>query len=182
MKTENKKGVCIKQNKKAFTLIELLVVVLIIGILAAIALPQYQKAVYKTRYIQLKTLAHAIANAQEVYYMANGKYATRFDDLDVNTPAFTSETTSDTSNTRYFDWGYCWVVGKQGEARVGCAYTKIKMAYYVYQQKISATFSGLRKCRADNQVANSIQNQICKTETGAASGSESDGVTYWTYQ
>ncbi len=69
------------KNKQAFTLIELLVVVLIIGILAAVAVPQYQKTVWKSRAAQLYTDAKALHEAKQVYYLANGTYATSFDEL-----------------------------------------------------------------------------------------------------
>ena len=77
--------VCV--TRTGFTLIELLVVVLIIGILAAVAVPQYEKAVEKSRITEAITGLTAIGHAQEVYHLATGSYADDWSDLDVSIQA-----------------------------------------------------------------------------------------------
>ena len=77
---------CNGENKmKGFTLIELLVVVLIIGILSAVALPQYQKAVEKSRIMALMPNLRALKESLERYYLENGQYpADSVTDLDID--------------------------------------------------------------------------------------------------
>ncbi len=92
----------------AFTLIELLVVVLIIGILAAVALPQYQKAVMKSRFATLKPIAKSIKDAQEIYFETYGHYAGtgELDDLDIDIPEGVDVELSATDGHDYVSLGH----------------------------------------------------------------------------
>jgi len=73
---------------KGFTLVELLVVVLIIGMLSAVALPQYTTAVEKSRATEAMTLMNAAATAAERYRVQKDKWPeqNKFRNLDIEVP------------------------------------------------------------------------------------------------
>ena len=76
----------IKNTGKGFTLLELLIVVLIIGILAAIALPQYQKIVNKTKFAKLQSTAISLRDAYNEYVLLHGESTKNFSDLSITLP------------------------------------------------------------------------------------------------
>ena len=95
-----------KINNQGFTLIELLVVVLIIGILAAIALPQYKRAVQKAKLSAMLPLMKAVKEANMRYYLLHDTYTNEIDNWDIDLPKITGTYTYGTNRKQiYFKGG-----------------------------------------------------------------------------
>ena len=148
------------QAKQGFTLIELLVVVLIIGILAAVALPQYQKAVLKAHYAELKSIGETLIAAEERYYLANGSYTTDIDSLDIEYP----------SSTKW--WG---TIGGAIDLHNN------KGLHYVVYGQHNSFWSNIRECRVFHDDESSFKHQLCQAETGQKEGFKNDTYTTYVY-
>ena len=74
------------KKQAGFTLMEILIVVIIVGILASVALPQYFKSLERSRSSQVLLLLSHIAQAQERKYFQINKFVTNFRSLDVTFP------------------------------------------------------------------------------------------------
>ena len=166
MKRENR-------NSKGFTLIEMLVVVLIIGILAAIALPQYKVSVAKTKYALLKQYNEKIVDAALQYFLIYDTWPTKVDNLDIDFGVKIDENVIKVSNdirctfsSEESGWGY-----------FHCIYIKDDGTYvldYVVSmipKHPSAGFHLKRYRRCDvwgPRDLNSPYHKMCQQESGKA--------------
>ncbi len=147
--------------KSGFTLIELLVVVLIIGILAAVALPQYRRAVMKSRIMQVVPALKSIKNAEEAYYMANGAYTTTLEDLDVEAT---------------LPEGWSFFTERLEEQAIAASHTKYGhtlVIAYTFDHRESGVIKGKLYCSANANIQQVLD--ICKS-FGTELPSVSDGV------
>ena len=169
-----------------FTLIELLVVVLIIGILAAIALPQYNKAVYKARYASIMDLVNAVANAEELYYLANGTYTTDISNLDVSLPADYQEKYVSgrflNSNEKFGLW-MDMVADDKGRFVAGVAKLKegLVVEYGIYLQHSDTSDPRKRRCRVQTSSDTSNEEkgkEFCLSVGGVLVGENVGSARY----
>ena len=100
------------QKSLGFTLIELLVVVLIIGILSAVALPQYTRAVDKARFSEAFSTLKNMANAQKLCRLENGaenSMCNELDSLAIDFSGMSIDGSGDTYNFETRDFMYSTV-------------------------------------------------------------------------
>ena len=154
-----------KVNKKGFTLLEMLVVVLIIGILASIAIPQYQMAVTKAKVASILPLMRRWKDALQEYKLQHGHYGNNTDGwpdadtLGVNWPSdweCTSEWKVECSN----DYWHCYA-NETGIGEVTCTHDADDGGFWIgmfqaddpeenYRDKVicNGTGSGKKVCKA----------------------------------
>ncbi|WP_424244685.1 prepilin-type N-terminal cleavage/methylation domain-containing protein [Elusimicrobium posterum] len=157
--------------KKGFTLIELLVVVLIIGILAAIALPQYTKAVEKSRVAEALSLGRSIQDACDRLYMQNGeRVCTDWDSLDITVPGevcdHSGASCRKTKNFQYFAFA-----DDAFEAykctNDSCDEWDYAIEFYPYFDG-AATLNGQRYCQGQTDKGNKVCASLGGTKISAS--------------
>ena len=141
--------------KTGFTLIELLVVVLIIGILSAVALPQYTKAVEKARAMEAVTQLKALGDAQKVYKLANGKYSENADELDISVPGVKNAGGTISGKHYVITFQYANTSGAQ-RMQAGRTGKNLWFVYYLESQAMNCQIG-------KSSAADSEERAVCKT-------------------
>jgi len=159
-----------------FTLIELLVVVLIIGILAAIALPQYRKVVLKSEIMKYFQYIRTLNDANERYFLVNNSYTGDIRNLDVDITESAVELKqgnwTGTSNiSAYYDT--ITNCGPHIGGGSGCNIQKhgIRMFLFSYPDG-----------RMDCQAYDAISNNLCRSFAKGAEGTDIGYATVYDVQ
>lgn len=166
---------------KGFTLMEILIVILIMGILVAIAVPKYERILYKVRLHRGVSLVESLYQAQQAYFLANGKYAEDIDQLDISLPLNSScVKTQNKSLSRYkCDFGTIGIMdGKSNiEYQAKPSYNAYVHTYKKYKHPtIGNMLPGERFCFASTRETHPSQ-QSCLEMGGGKIKADSN----WTY-
>ncbi len=160
-------------NKHGFTLTELLVVVVIIGILAAIAVPWYQTAVDSSRYTQLQVVVKSVKDGVELARMMTGSYPDSLENLDIELPAGcvlqTDKTVAQCGKfyIDYLDGDDENIVGMMNFDTDTFTASGNYVAYVVWLD-YAANQAGRRECRAG--AASSRMQKLCEDQPGTPDG------------
>ena len=148
---------------KGFTLIELLVVVLIIGILAAIALPQYQMAVGKTKFSTLKTITKSLQQSAQRYYLVNNVYPNIYSVLDIELDIKTERTLDFGLEITTADNIICTIWTNTTPDYISCKRLILgnDIAYYVNRTTGLPLY-----CMVFGSASDKMANRLCANETG----------------
>ena len=161
------------KNNKGVTLVELLVVVLIIGILAAMAMPAYFKSVERARIAEADTILGSVAQAQQRRWMKNNSYSKLFSGLDVSPTNDASDTfcTKGASGTSGCKNGFSIVLGSTTDAHGNGSAKATRVGNSQYSYVLTRNYQGTHTtCEGTTDEDKALCADYCGTDTVSSAG------------
>ncbi len=177
----------INNNQKGFSLVELMIVVSIIGILASIAVPQFQKFIFKARQTEAKAGLSSIYSAEKAFFGEWSQYDVRFEVIGYRPEGnlyyrlgFSGDISDTTTSTNYKNGGGAAPteeINKLIDTNSYCATVNPSPC------RVMSSADGVTELPAEALVANSTTEQSTFVAAALASGlnpSDSSGTDTWT--